>query len=172
MEQCGAVFGEVGVMSSGHALPMAIRAAYLALHRRSDASFSALGATADQFVLLATLVDGDVLTQRELARRMTSDPSTVRAMLVLLERKQLVVRDTRPDDARGRTVRISAAGRKLYDRLWEAGEPIRNEILSALTDREARQLVVLLEKVSATLMPKRPQAATPHAFSQGRNRDE
>ena len=34
---------------------MALRAAYLALHRRSDARFARHGVTADQFVLLATL---------------------------------------------------------------------------------------------------------------------
>lgn len=138
-------------MSIRHAIPMALRSAYLALHRHSDARFSPLGATADQFVLLATLAGGDALTQRELARRMSSDPSTVRAMLVLLEKKKLVVRETPPNDARARTVRITAAGRKLFDRLWDAGEPIRGEILSALTREEAGQFVVLLEKVAAAL---------------------
>jgi DNA-binding MarR family transcriptional regulator len=62
-------------------LPMALRAAYVALHRRSEAHFAQYGITADQFVLLASLARGDALTQRELARRMPSDPSTVRAML-------------------------------------------------------------------------------------------
>ena len=72
-------------MTTGRDLAIALRAAYLALHRRSDARFAPHGVTADQFVLLATLArGGDALTQRELARRMSSDPSTVRAMLVLL----------------------------------------------------------------------------------------
>ena len=65
-------------------LPLELRAAYLALHRCSDMEFAKFGVTADQFVLLATLARGDALTQRELAARMPSDPSTVRAMLVLL----------------------------------------------------------------------------------------
>ena len=72
-------------MTTGHDLAIALRAAYLALHRRSDARFAPHGVTADQFVLLATLArGGEALTQRVLARRMSSDPSTVRAMLVLL----------------------------------------------------------------------------------------
>ena len=40
-------------MSGTSELPMALRAAYLALHRRSDARFLEYGVTADQFVLLA-----------------------------------------------------------------------------------------------------------------------
>jgi hypothetical protein len=42
---------------------MALRAAYLTLHRRSDARFLRHGVTADQFVLLATLARGGKLTQ-------------------------------------------------------------------------------------------------------------
>src|SRR6187401_3668392 len=92
-------------------LPLELRAAYLALHRCSDVQFGKLGVTADQFVLLATLARGDALTQRELARRMPSDPSTVRAMLVLLEQRGLVQRNVHPGDARARTVALTAAGK-------------------------------------------------------------
>ena len=78
-------------MTTGRDLAIALRAAYLALHRRSEARFSSHGVTADQFVLLATLDRGTALTQRELARRMSSDPSTVRAMLVLRAWEPLVI---------------------------------------------------------------------------------
>ncbi len=39
-------------------LPMALRAAYLAMHRCCDLQFAKYGITADQFVLLATLAQG------------------------------------------------------------------------------------------------------------------
>ena len=113
-------------MTTGSELPIALRAAYLALHRRSEARFAPHGVTADQFVLLATLArGGEALTQRELARRMSSDPSTVRAMLVLLERRGLVERDAHPTDARARTVALTAKGGRAFRRLWKAGESIR-----------------------------------------------
>src|SRR5438445_9211389 len=122
-------------MTTG-ALPMALRAAYLALHRRSEAAFASHGVTADQFVLLATLARGQALTQRELARRMSSDPSTVRAMLVLLEKRGLVERDTHPADARKRTVALTAKGTGAFKRLWAAGEPIRARMLGPLGPAE------------------------------------
>jgi DNA-binding MarR family transcriptional regulator len=138
-------------MSTRSELPMALRAAYLALHRRSEAAFAAHGVTADQFVLLATLAEGHALTQRELARRMPSDPSTVRAMLVLLERRGLVRRDTHPTDARARTATLTPAGRRAFRRLWAAGEPIREQMLGALRPLEAETLVALLARVAGAL---------------------
>jgi DNA-binding MarR family transcriptional regulator len=143
------------LMTTGDELAMALRAAYLALHRRSDAAFAPHGVTADQFVLLATLArGGHVLTQRELARRMSSDPSTVRAMLVLLERRGLVERETHPTDARARTVALTAKGMQAYQRLWAAGEPVRARMLGALRPGEAEAIVRLLGRVAETLNPE------------------
>lgn len=139
-------------MTAGHDLALALRAAYLALHRRSEAAFAPSGVTADQFVLLAALArGGHALTQRELARRMSSDPSTVRAMLVLLERRGLVERDPHPTDARARTVALTAAGKRALGKLWAAGEPIRAEMLGALGPGEAGALVGLLTRVAEAL---------------------
>ncbi len=142
-------------MTTGHELPMALRAAYLALHRRSEAAFAPLRVTADQFVLLATLARGGrALTQRQLARRMSSDPSTVRAMLVLLERRGLVGREAHPTDARARTVALTAAGRRAFVKLWAAGEPIRAGMLAVLSPDEADTLVGLLARVAGALTPR------------------
>jgi DNA-binding MarR family transcriptional regulator len=142
------------LMTTGSDIAIALRAAYLALHRRSEARFAPHGVTADQFVLLATLTrGGHALTQRELARRMSSDPSTVRAMLVLLERRGLVERDTDPTDARARTVALTAKGVRAYQRLWTAGEPVRAQLLGALQPGESEQLVRLLARVAAALDP-------------------
>jgi DNA-binding MarR family transcriptional regulator len=138
-------------MTTRSELPMALRAAYLALHRRSDAQFAPHGITADQFVLLATLADGDALTQRELARRMPSDPSTVRAMLVLLERRGLVERDAHPTDSRARTARLTAAGRRKFRQLWRSGEPIRKQMVDALPPDGAKALVRLLRSIAESL---------------------
>ena len=143
-------------MTTGHDIAVALRAAYLALHRRSEARFAPHGVTADQFVLLATLArGGEALTQRELARRMSSDPSTVRAMLVLLERRGLVERDTHPADARARTVALTPKGLRAYRRLWKAGESIRARMLGALRPGEAETLVRLLGHVAGALDPGR-----------------
>jgi DNA-binding MarR family transcriptional regulator len=138
-------------MKPNDRLPLELRAAYLALHRCSDMQFAKLGVTADQFVLLATLVRGHALTQRELAARMPSDPSTVRAMLVLLEECGLVSRNTHPTDGRARTVALTAAGLRKYRQVWKAGQAIRDQMVSSLSAAETESLVTLLRRVSESL---------------------
>src|SRR5204863_485605 len=97
-----------GPMTSGREVARALRAAYLALHRQTDACFAKDGVTADQFVLLAALAEADAVTQQELVRRTGSDPSTVRAMLLLLEGRGLVSRERHPADGRARCVTLTA----------------------------------------------------------------
>jgi MarR family transcriptional regulator, lower aerobic nicotinate degradation pathway regulator len=139
-------------------IPMALRAAYLALHRRSDARFSPHGVTADQFVLLATLERGHALTQRELAVRMSSDPSTLRAMLVLMEQRGLVKRQAHPTDARARTVALTAAGKRKFQQLLAAGEPIRHRIFQALGPDDAATIIRLLARITESLEESEPKS--------------
>ena len=141
-------------MADGHELAMALRGAYLALHRRTDAALARHRVTADQFVLMAALARGEATTQRELARRTASDPSTVRAMLVLLERRKFVARAPHPTDARARTVALSATGRRVYERLWAASEPVRDELLAAIGEGDAATLLGHLARVASEMADK------------------
>jgi DNA-binding MarR family transcriptional regulator len=124
------------------------------MHRQSDARFARRGVTADQFVLLATLVGVRAVTQRELARRTGSDPNTVRAMLLLLERRGLVARAAHPTDGRARTVTLTSDGRTAYRRLWRDGEPVRRRLLSALGPGEADELIALLNRITSSMAPE------------------
>jgi DNA-binding MarR family transcriptional regulator len=146
-------------MSSGHDIALALRAAYLAMHRGSDAVFAPHGLTADQFVLLALLAQGDALTQSELARRASSDPNTVRAMLLLLERRGLVARQPHPTDRRARSVALTAQGQRAYASAWAASEPVRARLLGALKPHEMPALLDLLGRVTRALAP--PDEAIP-----------
>ncbi len=121
------------------------------MHRQTDARFAEFGITADQFVLLATLSRGDALTQRELARRMPSDPSTVRAMLVLLEKQGLVERETHPSDSRARTAALTTVGKRKFRQLWNAGESIRTKMFDSIQPDDAAVFVSVLSRIAASL---------------------
>ena len=140
-------------------LPLALRTAYLTLHRRSDAVFVEYGITADQFVLLATLARGQALTQRELAARMPSDPSTVRAMLVLLEKQGLVAREAHPTDARARMVSLTKTGVRTYQQAFDAGQELRDQMTESLSAGEARTLLSLLQRMTESLRDPVPETA-------------
>jgi DNA-binding MarR family transcriptional regulator len=153
-------------MASAHEVALALRAAYLALHRRSDAHLARHGVTADQFVLLAILSQEDSLTQQELARRASSDANTVRAMLLLLEGRGLVAREKHPTDGRARSVALTPRGRRAYDRLWAAGEPVRARLLAALEPDEVSSLLGLLDRVTRAMTPTARTSNTPSGTSE------
>ena len=110
---------------TGHDAARALRAAYLTLHRQTNACLAADGVTADQFVLLSALADADGVTQQDLVRRTGSDPNTVRAMLLLLEGRGLVARQPHPADGRARCVTLTPDGRQLFRRLWAKSSWVR-----------------------------------------------
>ena len=138
-------------METERELPMALRAAYLALHRRTDAKFAEHGVTADQFVLLVSLSDGQALTQRELAARISSDPSTIRAMLILLEENGFVKRENHLTDARAKTVALTAAGKRMHKKLWKIGQSIRDDMYGGMSGEEADTLLMLLRKLAVAV---------------------
>lgn len=140
-------------MASGHDVAMGLRAAYWAMHRRTDACLARRGVTADQFVLLALLAEQDGITQQELVRRASSDANTVRAMLVLLESRGLIARGRHPTDGRARAVILMRKGRQEYERLWAESEPLRSQILAALRPEEADTLVEFLARLCRAVTP-------------------
>jgi DNA-binding MarR family transcriptional regulator len=140
-------------MTSGREVARALRAAYLALHRQTNDCFAKDGVTADQFVLLAALAEAEAVTQQELVRRVDSDPSTVRAMLLLLEGRGLVARERHPADGRARCVTLTAKGRQVFNTLWAKSEPLRARLLTAFRPEEVTALVRLLRRVAEVMAP-------------------
>jgi DNA-binding MarR family transcriptional regulator len=138
-------------MTSGREVARALRAAYLALHRQTNDCLAKDGVTADQFVLLSALADADAVTQQELVRRVGSDPSTVRAILLLLEGRGLVTRGRHPSDGRARCVTLTVKGRQVFKKLWTKSEHLRARLLNAFRPDEVTTLVGLLHRVAEVM---------------------
>lgn len=138
-------------MATGHDIAMGLRAAYLRMHRQTNAYLARCGITADQFVLLALLMGEDGITQRELVRRASSDANTVRAMLVLLENRGLVGRGPHPKDRRARVVTLTQGGREAFDGYVSAVRLLQDHLSGLFEDGEARVLVNSLERISQAM---------------------
>jgi DNA-binding MarR family transcriptional regulator len=130
---------------------MGLRAAYLGMHRRADAHFARHGVTADQFVLLGLLDERDGITQQELVRRASSDPNTVRAMLLLLEGRGLVARNRHPTDRRARCVTLTSKGRRAYAKLSGGYQPFRDGLMALFGPDETKALIELLARISEAM---------------------
>ena len=136
-------------MKGGHQIAMALRAAYLTMHRRTDAHLAKEEVTADQFALLAALAEEKALTQQELVRRLSSDPNTVGAMLNLLEGRGILVRAPHPTDRRARTAALTPKGRRLFKKLWTHHKPLRACLIGQFNKAEARAFMAFLGRVSS-----------------------
>jgi DNA-binding MarR family transcriptional regulator len=135
-------------MSPGHQLAMALRVAYWSMHREADAHLAPLGVTANQFVLLSLLAEGDGIKQSELVERASSDANTVRAMLVTLERKGFITRARHPSDGRAWSVTLTSRGRRTYKQLWSRSEPFRDRLTAGLRPEEVDTFLELLSRVT------------------------
>lgn len=138
---------------------MALRAAYLRMHRGGDAHFGNGGVTTDQFLVLFSLADRGPQTQQELARSITSDPNTLRAMVLLLERHGLVRRAPHPTDGRARVVSLTDDGARLADTLWSESDGFRQRLVDVLGVDDAAALTRLLVRLAVGLAAIDP--ATP-----------
>lgn len=138
-------------MKTGHDIAMGLRAAYLSMHRQTNSHLAPFGMTADQFVLLALLSEQDGITQQELARRASSDPNTIRAMLVLLENRGLVKRRQHPADGRALRITITRKGRQAYAKLSAAIRPLQIQLSSPFQAKEINMIIKSLGKVSEAM---------------------
>ena len=154
-------------MVAEHQIPLRLRAAYLAMHRQTDACLAKHGATADQFVLLTLLERQDGVTQQELVRRASSDPNTIRAMLVLLEKRGLVARKEHPTDGRARRVTLTRRGRQALGKLMAETKPLRKRLRAAFLLDEAEALSEFLGRVPGAVTPATAPAVGPGRREKG-----
>ncbi len=155
-------------MATGHDIAMSLRAAYRSMHRQTNTHLARCGATADQFVLLSLLSEKDGMTQQELVRQASSDPNTIRAMLVLLEKRGVVARGRHPTDGRARRVTLTRKGRQTYDKLLTQIKRLQERLSALFGAEESEMLVVFLSRISKAMATldrrrRRPRSTAPAA---------
>lgn len=133
-------------MTTGKDIARNVKTAYALMHRQTQSLLSRHDITADQYVLLALLSAEDGVTQQALTTRAASDPNTVRAMLVLLEKKGLVARKPHNTDRRARRVLLTANGRRTYQKLASTLAPLQDALRSPFSEQEASAFVDALHR--------------------------
>ncbi len=81
----------------------------------------------------------DGIRQTDLASELFTDPNTVTAMLVRLEKRGLIQREVCSDDRRAREVRLTPTGRRLTDRLSSDWEPMRRRLREVFAGDSGRK---------------------------------
>jgi DNA-binding MarR family transcriptional regulator len=108
--------------------------------------------TLARFDLLAQLeCDAGGLKMSELSKRLMVSGGNVTGLADELEKEGLVVREEDPADRRACALKLTPAGRALFDRMAVVHEQWVIELLTGLNDAEQTQIYRLLAKLKAAL---------------------
>ena len=132
-----------------------IRRAHLSLQRCTDAVLGPRKITTDQCSLLWIVWRRPGIRQNELADELYSDPNTVTAMVVRLERRGLIRRDVCPEDGRARRLTLTASGRRLVARLYEDWSEMRQKLNAIFAGDAGQEALRILDEVCATMTEAR-----------------
>lgn len=156
----------MGHMQSAHELAFALRTAYLSMHRQTSAFLLPFRITADQFVLLCVLAQRDGITQQEISTRAASDPNTVRAMLVLMQKKELVARTPHQTDRRALAVTLTKKGRMLYAEIFKQIQPLHDVLQAPFLPEDTQALISYLDRISEAMTSRSGQADRQNSVSE------
>ncbi|MBM3526739.1 MAG: MarR family transcriptional regulator [Alphaproteobacteria bacterium] len=107
--------------------------------------------TTSQWSALRVLWETEGLSQVELAQRMMVEKASLTSVLQAMEKSGLILRTRNADDRRKVNVFLTAAGRKLRDKVLPLGAGINRRAARGLSAEEVRQLRTLLAKVMRNL---------------------
>ena len=113
-----------------------LRRSWYGLNQAFRRRIAHLDLTPDQFTVMRTLLEGDAkgLTQRELARLMSSDPNTVASLLERMERAGYVERNPHERDRRAHRIKLLVKGRRTYETARSIAVKLQSEVLSVLPE--------------------------------------
>lgn len=121
-----------------------------ALLRASRRLFKPFGLTEVQFNILHVLQDAPhELTQRELSDILVVDRSNVTGLIDRMEAMGWVERQPSPGDRRAYRIRLTIAGRKLWQLAYPAYEAAAAEVLTELSAAQIKATTRALEAVEA-----------------------
>jgi DNA-binding MarR family transcriptional regulator len=145
-------------------LPPLLRAAWYGLNQSFRRRIAHTGVTPDQFTVLRSLLEVDPggISQRALARLMTSDPNTVASLLERMELAGLVKRLPHETDRRAHRIKLLPAGKKKYADIRVIAVTLQTEALAVLPENHREQFLENLARVAdacrAAAATKRPGA--------------
>ena len=113
-----------------------------------------LGLAPAQFMVLAEMLEGDGLTQRELVDRLQVEQATMANTLARMERDGLIRREASAEDRRARQVFVTERGREVRDAAFERALKVNARATSNLSNEETELFLELMKRVIEAL--KRP----------------
>jgi DNA-binding MarR family transcriptional regulator len=130
--------------------PPLLRKSWYSLNQAFRRRIAHLDITPNQYTILRWLreVAPRGLSQKDIVKRMSSDPNTIAAIMTRLESKELITRSASPEDKRAYQVSITTNGKKAYKKALPIAESLQEEILSSITIPNQKQFLKQLADVA------------------------
>jgi DNA-binding MarR family transcriptional regulator len=125
-----------------------LRRAWYGLNQAFRRRLAHLELTPDQFTVLRTLLENDGITQRELAHLISSDPNTVAALVIRMEKAGLIERETHERDRRANRLGVSRSGRTRYRQGRQIAMALQGEVLTAIPEAEREEFLAQLAAIA------------------------
>ena len=125
-------------------VPARLRTVVTRLFRRLQRTEAASGFTPSQLVVLGTTARRGPLRLSKLAELEGINPTMLSRVVQRLEADGLLLRRSDPEDGRAATVEVSAAGRRLFERMRRERTGALAELIDELTIKERAALSAAL----------------------------
>ncbi len=99
------------------------------------------------YTALTLIVDNPGLRQSQLADAMDVERPNLVIVIDELERRDLIVRDRVPTDRRAYALRVTLAGRQLYEKAFAAMKDHEKRMLDGLDEETCKTVVAALEVI-------------------------
>ena len=115
--------------------------------QRWTATLAQTGVSPNQFLVLMALAETGPVCQQFLAGVVGIDPRNIVPILDSLEARELVSRETDPDDRRRRLIELTSDGRRIVAELSALGEQTERELLATVPSADRESLRRILRTV-------------------------
>ncbi|MBP2653836.1 MAG: transcriptional regulator, MarR family [Firmicutes bacterium] len=109
--------------------------------------FKAFGVTPEQWHLLNSLAEKDIINQKELAKRVDKNQTIVTRMLLILERKGFVKKEIDPNDRRAFLLYLTESGQKVQNNLLQLAEKTFETLLQDIPQEDVAKFAQVLNTV-------------------------
>ena len=128
-----------------------IMATARAIRQSYDKRFENLGLNLSEASLLASVAEHGSLSQTQIAKSLGLGRAATGALVDALQERELVRRETDPDDRRVWLVEVTIAGKELVEKVYENDQVLRKQLRAGITREERQQLAAVLVRLGNNL---------------------
>ena len=128
-----------------------IMATARAIRQSYDQRFSDLDLNLSVASVLAYVAEHGALSQTQIAKSLGLGRAATGALIDVLEDRDLVQRETDPDDRRVWLVEITIAGKELVEEVYIRDQILRKQLRTGITRQERQQLAAVLVRLGNNL---------------------